>query len=281
MLAGKKLPISEKSTLKSVKAWIALFVCMCTKAVHIEVVKELTTNTYLAAFTRFSARRGLPTDIYSDNAKTFVGADGALTREFNRMLEEITIPNKLAEIGIQWHFIPPRSPHFGGVWEAGIKAMKKHLYRVLGMIVLTFEELTTVLTSIEACLNSRPLTPLTEDIDDLTALTPGHFLIGRELVATPSENFSDTASNRLTKWKLLKKLQQDFWKRWRIEYLCGLQPRNKWATTKKDTKEGEDNIPPSHWTLCRVAIIHPGTLQTPTGYLKRVISKLCPLLIEN
>lgn len=210
------------------------------------------------------------------------------------MLQESTIRNELANRNVQWHFIPHRSPHFGGLWEAGIKSMKKHLHRVLGTTMLTYEEITTVLASIEASMNSRPLTPLTEDVNDLTALTPGHFLIGRELLAIPNEDYTDIAPNRLTKWKLLKKIQQDYWKRWRTEYLCGLQQRNKWSVSKKDTKVGdmvllkEDNVPPSHWTLCRVIDVHPGsdghvrvvTIKNPSGQLKRAISKLCPLPVE-
>lgn len=132
---------SKLRTNKSHKAWIALFVCMCTKAVHIEVVTELKMEAYLAAFTRFVSRRGLPSDIYSDNAKTFVGADASLTRSFNKMLQESTIPNELANLNVQWHFIPPRS----GLWDACIKSMKKHLHRVLAITMLTYEEITTVL----------------------------------------------------------------------------------------------------------------------------------------
>lgn len=101
-------------------------------------------------------------------------------------------------------------------------------------------------------MNSRPLTPLTEDTNDLTALTSGHFLIGRELVAIPNEGYADIASNRLTKWKLLKSYNKIIGEDGEQNISCGLQQCNKWSLTKKDTKVEdmvllkEDNVAPSY-----------------------------------
>ncbi|GFY24155.1 integrase catalytic domain-containing protein [Trichonephila clavipes] len=137
---------------KSTKGYIALFVCLGTKAVHIEAVGDLTTDSFIAALRRFSARRGAPRHIYSDNGTNFVGA--------RRKLDEIrklwlSLPTNeaisyyLSKSSIDWPFIPPSSPHFGGIWESGIRSVKFHLKRVLGETILTFEELTTLLTQIE------------------------------------------------------------------------------------------------------------------------------------
>jgi hypothetical protein len=135
----------------------------------------------LGALKRFVARRGFVENIYSDNGTNFVGAQNELkilfkTSEFNNQV--------LAYLGtkkIHWHLIPPRAPHFGEIWEAGVKSAKFHLRRVLGNAHLTYEEMYTLLTGIEACLNSRPLCPLTDDPNDVDVLTPGQFLIGAPL----------------------------------------------------------------------------------------------------
>ncbi|XP_063924137.1 uncharacterized protein LOC135138171 isoform X1 [Zophobas morio] len=145
---------------KTLKAYIALFVCMSTKAVHLELVSELTTANFLAALKRFVSRRGVASNIYSDNATNFVGAHNELQIMFKQRRVSNDIETFLENKNIKWHFIPARAPHFGGIWEAGIKSAKYHLKRIVGSSVLTFEEVSTVLACIEACLNPRPLCPL-------------------------------------------------------------------------------------------------------------------------
>lgn len=140
--------------------------------------------------------------MYSDNATNFVGANRELKELRDLFIsqsfqEEVT--NSLTSDDISWHFIPPRSPHFGGLWEAGVKSVKTHLKRVLGSSILTFEELNTVLVQIEAILNSRPLTSLTNDPNDLRVLTPGHFIIGDSLTAIPEPDLSSVPLNRLSR----------------------------------------------------------------------------------
>jgi hypothetical protein len=118
--------------------------------------------------------------MYSDNGTTIVDA----SRELNymrRLFQDQQFVSDLqtyaATSALRWHFIPPHSPHFGGLWESAVKAMKYHLRRVIGETILTYEELTAFLTQIEACLNSRPLCDLSDDPSDPSILTPGHFLI--------------------------------------------------------------------------------------------------------
>jgi hypothetical protein len=136
------------------KAYAAIFVCMGTKAVHIELVSDLSSKAYLAALSRFVARRGLCQNIFSDNGTNFVGAKSEMAALY-RLLQERQgeIVKSLAPQQIQFHFIPPRAPHFGGLWEAAVKSMKHHLARIVGPVRLNFEEMTTVLTKVEAILN--------------------------------------------------------------------------------------------------------------------------------
>ncbi|XP_061399248.1 uncharacterized protein LOC133334953 [Musca vetustissima] len=234
----------KNSTLRSSvisKGYLCLFVCMVTKALHLEAVSDLTTTAFLAAFRRFISRRGECTDIYSDCGTNFVGASKELRVLHHKSTK--SLPEELRHIlnknGTTWHFIPPASPNFGGLWEAGVKSVKYHLKRIVGDRVLSFEELSTLLSQIESCLNSRPLCPLSSDPSDYDALTPAHFLIGEPTNCIQEENLMDVNENRLDKWKRLERLKQHFWKRWHSEYLNRLQSRPKWLDEKRNAKIGD------------------------------------------
>ncbi|XP_043466349.1 uncharacterized protein LOC122501140 [Leptopilina heterotoma] len=112
---------------KTRKAYIALFICCCTRAVHIELVSDGSSATFLAAFQRFVSRRGKPTNVYSDNGHNFVRADRELSQFLNELGANADLHDKLISEGIAWHFIPPNAPHFGGLWEAGVKSVNFHL----------------------------------------------------------------------------------------------------------------------------------------------------------
>ena len=187
------------------KCWLALFVCLATKLVHIEVVSAASTEAFIAAFKRFAARKGLARDVYSDHGTNFVGARSELLELYNFLnlpSTDSAISDCLLAKKITWHHIPERAPHFGGIWEAVVKSAKHHLKRIVGPIKLTFEELTTTTCCIEACLNSRPyLAQASHDSEGETPLTPGHFLMGRPVMAYP-EAPSDPAMSLRSRWKL-------------------------------------------------------------------------------
>ncbi|XP_054259644.1 uncharacterized protein LOC128984366 [Macrosteles quadrilineatus] len=109
---------------------------------------------------------------------------------------------------ISFHFNPPAAPHQGGLWEGAIKSVKHHLRHVIGDHVLTLSEFMTLTTQVEAILNSRPLTPMSNDPSDVTVLTPGHFLVGAQLASVPDENLEEVPDNRLKHWHLVKALNQ-------------------------------------------------------------------------
>ncbi|XP_008182613.1 uncharacterized protein LOC103309303 [Acyrthosiphon pisum] len=205
----------RRKQARSVKGYLALFVCMVIKAVHIEVVSDLTTDAFIAALHRFVSRRGLPSDIYSDCGTNFKGAN----RELQRMFSEPAAQELYSgAISCHWHFNPPASPHFGGLWEAAVKSCKYHLKRVIGTQMLTFEEMATLVSRIEAILNSRPITPQSSSPHDLNPLTPGHFLVGGPLVTIAEPDLTTTPMNRLRRWQLLTLFHQSFWTRWASEY---------------------------------------------------------------
>ena len=134
---------------------------------------------FIAAFNRFIARRGTVSCIYSDNGTNFVGAKTQLNDLFKFLVEsefQLALKLELENRRIEWKMIPPRSPHFGGMWESNIKSVKTHLYRVIGTQLLSYEEFQTVLVQIECILNSRPLNVISADPDP-EVITPAHFLM--------------------------------------------------------------------------------------------------------
>ena len=154
------------------------FTCLVTRAVHLEVARSLETDSFINALRKFVARRGPPSDIYSDNGSNFVGAD----RELKQSLQEWNqsqIADFLSQKEIQWHFNPPAAPHFGGIWERLVQSCKKALKVVLHGQVVTDEVLETAFAKTEALVNSRPLTSVGSSSSDLEAITPNHFLISR------------------------------------------------------------------------------------------------------
>ena len=210
-------------------------------------------------------------------------------------LPDETLANYLADKGITWKFIPPRAPNFGGLWEAGIKSVKYHLKRTVGNSRLTFEELLTVITQIESVLNSRPISPMSSDVNDLEPLTPGHFLIGRPMTAIVEPELINVHENRLTRWKKITRWVQLIWKRWHREYLNTLQQRTKWQSDQSNIKIGtlvlikEDDLPVNRWVLGRIIKVIPGPdnkirvveIRTAKGIIKRGISKIAVLPQEE
>ncbi|XP_062539151.1 uncharacterized protein LOC134207450 [Armigeres subalbatus] len=276
------------------KAYVVVFVCMVVKAIHFELVSNLSTDNFIAALQRFSSRRGLPSDIHSDNATCFVGANhelAALRELFNNEQHQHKLDEFCSVKGIRWHFIPPRSPHFGGIWEAGVKSMKYHMKRVVGDTKLTYEEMTTFLAQTETILNSRPLGQMSEDPNDLTLLTPSHFLINRSSVALPEPSYEEEKIGRLSRWQHVQVMQQHFWRRWSREYLHQLQGRQKWHDGVKEFKIGalvmliDENLPPQQWRRGRIIATHPGddgivrvvTVKTTNSSFKRAITKVAML----
>lgn len=191
------------------KAYAAIFVCCATTVVHLELVSSLSTMDFIAALKRFMSRRGKINNMFSDNGTNFVGANIELKQlqrahkcDYSKMVDAF------AEDGFKWSFIPPYSPHFGGLWEAIVKSVKYHLRRAAGNASLTFEELYTLLVQIEGILNSRSISAMSSDPNDFAFLTPGHFLIGDAPTAIPEPNLRDTPINRFSRWQRIQLIRQ-------------------------------------------------------------------------
>ena len=165
---------------------------------------------------------------------------------------------------ITWHTIPERAPHFGGLWEAAVKAAKYHLKRVVGQYKFTFEDLYTIVCKVKSYLNSRPLGPITSHkMDGVSPLTPSHFLIGRAARAYPQEKISFTPTP-LQRWALCQQTAQHFWDRWSREYLQQLQHAIKWHKQTRNHQVGDlvmltdGNVYQCQWTMAKVVAVYPG-----------------------
>ncbi|XP_041632255.1 uncharacterized protein [Drosophila kikkawai] len=226
------------------KGYIAVFICLATKAVHLEAVTGLTTEHFLLALDRFTGRRGMVQHLYSDNGTNYIGADNLMKALFGRLQEdyEKLIAPKLAAQRATWHFNPPQSPNFGGLWEANVKSVKHYLKRKHA---------------------SRPLCPLTADADDLEVLTPAHFRIGDFMLAPPE--YRPQSKSFAEQFLSQQLMIRHFWKAWSRNWLAHLQQRPKWCHEAEGLQLNDfviikdDRFPPSQWLLGRVVELHPGT----------------------
>ena len=264
------------------KLYVCLFTCAVTRAVHLEMTGSLSQAEFLMALRRFAARRGLPSVIYSDNARTFIGADAMLQRYFGHPAPK-------------WKFIVPRSPWWGGWWERLVRSVKVGLRKSLGTRCLTRLELETVLTEVESCVNSRPLTQVTDSADSGSPLTPSHFLTERgagfqaRVLEDPEAVSGKTLSERA---RVRERRLNRFWTVWRDEYLRNLPQSVRRFTSHGKLQPGsvalirEDHVPRMKWELGTITKLYPGRdgvtrsaeVRTQGGQLRtRAVQRLCDL----
>lgn len=279
---------------KAHKVWVVVFVCFSTRSVHLEIVDGYASTHFLAAFKCFVSRRGLPSSLWVDRGTNLQGACAELQRVFRALTSSAEWLNHLTMQKIEFHSIPPKGPHHGGIWEAAVKAFKHHFYRVLGNFTPSWLEMHTLVCQIEACLNSRPIIPIHDDINGETGLTAGHFLMGKSLKSLPERKVLDKKESLLNRWQTVSLIVQRFWKIWRTGYIHEFYPRHKWREQQEDLKIGDivimldNDLPPCDWGLAIIIDTKPGrdnlvrevTDRTEKSTLERPITKLCKLPID-
>ncbi|XP_073942489.1 uncharacterized protein [Choristoneura fumiferana] len=276
-------PITITIGRRHEKRWGALFTCLTTRAVHMELVASLSAASLILALRRMMARRGTPTVIYSDNGTNFVGAE----REISDAL--LTAEKQLKEFAeykeITWKKIPPGNPSAGGAWERLVSSIKTALRATLHEKHPKEEVLHTLLLEAEHVVNSRPLTPLTGSQEE--ALTPNHFLIGRSNAMSPFCNFHDITLNEKS-WQQSQKMADHFWARWTKEYRPQLKLRVSQGRTTANVKPGDiviivdGTMPRGTWPRGEVIKTYPGPdgivrvveARTAAGLLRRPASRL-------
>ena len=254
-------PISARvSGRASQKVWIALFTCMRTRAVHLELVFNLDAASTINAIVRFCSRRPGVRTFVSDRGTNMTSADKILKKQLEAFNSEVA--PQLLQRGLSWRFIPAGTPHYGGSWERMVALVKKHLQLVLEKTVLHVDVLNTAIVEIEGIVNRRPLTAISSSSSDHEAITPAHILYPDAVSHSSAlmvENASEDDAERMRcSWRRAQARVNAFWKVWKREYLMLLHDRRKWRTTKKDIAVGDlvllvdETCRRSEWKLGRV-----------------------------
>ncbi|CAL8128513.1 unnamed protein product [Orchesella dallaii] len=283
-------PLTVTKFRRQEKRWVALFTCMNTRAVHLELVDNLTTDSTIMAIMRMSCTRGWPQKLYSDNGTNLRGANNELKKAL-RSLDQSRLTAELSLKKVEWHFIPPSSPHFGGAWERMVRSVKTTMKAILKEQSPKEEVLRTVLSQAMDIVNSRPLCYVPNDANDLEVLTPNCFLIGTTSGAPILGEFDDGDFSLRKQWRISQRFADQFWKRWVREYLPTLTRITKWKIPQESIAIGnivviaDENQPRNQWLKGRVTAIFPGQdgkvrvaeVWTKNGTFRRSVAKLCVL----
>lgn len=267
------------------KRWGALFCCLTTRAVHVEMAASLSADSMILALRRLVARRGSPKTIFSDNGTNLVKANKDL-REALQDLKEDDMATETEKMGIRWKFIPPGAPNMGGAWERLVRSIKTALAVTLHERHPKEETLHTLLLEAEHIVNSRPL--IETDTEDNEALTPNHFLIGRSNGTPRIGIFDEHDLKGRREWRIAQRMTDVFWSRWLKEYLPTLVPRKiDGGQPTRDLRRGDvilivdPTLPRNTWPRGKIIGTYPGTdgrtriieVRTNGGILKRPSSK--------
>ncbi|XP_030613054.1 uncharacterized protein LOC115799898 [Archocentrus centrarchus] len=239
------------------KRWAILFTCMSSRAVHIEVIESLDTSSCINALRRFFALRGPAKQLLSDRGTNFVGASKELGMDKS-------MQKYLTEQGCSWEFNPPHASHMGGSWERMIGVARRILDSMLlqNKVQLTHEVLCTLMAEITAIINARPLVPVSSDPENPFILSPSMLLTQRSCLLPPSGEFFN--KDLYTKqWRQVQALSNQFWMRWRREYLPTLQQRQKWTVSRRNLQVGDlvllkdKQVRRNSWPMARITATFP------------------------
>ena len=284
-------PLEVKRGRSVVKRYGVLFTCLTVRAVHLEMADSLDTSSCINAIRRFIARRGNVREIRSDNGTNLVGAERELRTEIQSW-NQAQIHDTLLQKNIKWTFNPPAASHHGGVWERQIRTVRKLLCSLVKQQTLNDDSLHTLFCEIESIMNSRPITEVSSDVNDVEALTPNHLLLLNAKSPLPPTTTSEADNYARRRWRQVQLLADTFWSRWVKEYLPRLQERQKWATSRRNIQVGDlvlvvdEHAPRNCWQIGRVLRTMPDRegnvrqceVKTQTSTLRRPIAKLCLLL---
>lgn len=255
-------PMLIKVGRRNEKRWGILYKCLTTRAVHLDLVANMDTDSFLMSLRRFTARRGKPFELLSDQGTNFKGGSKELHEAFKAM--EPALQEQLAAEQIRFRFNPPNAPHFGGSWEREVRSVKAALRTTLGAQTVSEEVLRTVLLEVESILNSRPLGYVSTDIADPDPVTPNSLLMGRPDCSLPQVVYPESELLSRKRWRHTQVLADHFWRHFVRHFLPTLQARQKWHTEKDDMAVGtvvlivDQQTPRAFWQVGTVKTVIPG-----------------------
>lgn len=225
------------------KRWGLIFTCLSSRAIHIEVLESMDTSAFICALRRFFAIRGPAKLLRCDCGTNFVGAKSELESALKEMKDKERVRKYVTEHGCEWIFNPPYASHFGGTWERQIGTVRRVLnamFAELGPRQLTHELLVTLMAEVSAIVNARPVTVIPTDTDNPQPLSPAMLLTMKTRPWGPLPgDFVPADVYARRRWRRVQYLADQFWLRWRQEYLHSLQPRSKWTEPKRNLVAGD------------------------------------------
>ena len=237
---------TSQTSKEIIKVWVLVIICHSTRAIHLEMVYDHTTDEFLMALKRFTNRRSTPRILQTDNAKEFIKGKSTIQTMFDKLNNTKTHQKLGEELKIKWYHSTSRSPKHNGQVESAVKIIKKPLYNSLNGKILTANEFYTLLTDVESIVNSRPLGAISESPDDnnIITITPNHLLHGKSLKPLPLEIHKGLENEKREKslkekWILRQKIIENFWAAWKKEYLTNLREFHNTTQKRENLKEND------------------------------------------
>ncbi|XP_076740274.1 uncharacterized protein LOC143418645 [Maylandia zebra] len=275
-------PFYIKEGRKELKRYGLLFTCLCSRAVHIELLDDMSTDAFLNSLRSFIALRGNVRQLQSDQGTNFVGA----RREFLEAVKEMD-QESLKQLGCEFVMNPPSASHMGGAWERQIRTIRSVLTTILDQSSRSLDSssLRTYLYEVMAIVNSRPITPhLLNDPTGPQPLTPNLLLTMKSsVILPPPGDFVKEDLYLRKRWRRVQYLANEFWHRWKKEYLLSLQQRQKWHKTNRNAKINDivivqdDQASRNDWKLAKVVAIHP----SEDGCIRKVQLLMSDSLLDD
>jgi hypothetical protein len=287
-------PIEVVHGRGSAKRWGALFTCLVTRAVYVDLAISLTADDFLLVLRRFASIYRKPAHMFSDNGTNLVGAERILREELDRLKGDEELISQLKGLGIHWTFQPAQTPHFGGSHESLVRSVKNALYAALdreklGLRRPSDEVLRTLLFEVSGLLNARPLTYVSSDPDDFRPLTPNDFLNRAPVADLPAGDFCNSLPR--DHYRYVQRMTTLFWDLWHGAFLQSMVGRRKWQVPARNLAVGDyvlddwKDAPRGRWRTGRIAKVYPGAdglvravdVAFPTGILRRGANQLALL----